>query len=90
MKAFLTNELDWLKTLWATTRKDLTLKTLGGILLFFESGWYLGNIYNAVSSAYKYNRRSEQQFMEDLQGRYDVALACNGHGRNLVMFTMRF
>lgn len=62
----------------------------GGILLFFESGWYLGNIYNAVNGAHKYNRRSEQQFMEDLQNRYNVSLFTDGRGESRVLFTLRF
>lgn len=77
--------------IWATAeafRKDNDVT--GGILLFFESGWYLGNIYNAVSSAHKYNRRSEQQFLEGLQSQYDVGFSCDGHGKNMLMFTMRF
>jgi tetratricopeptide (TPR) repeat protein len=62
----------------------------GGILLFFESGWYLGNIYNATSGAHKYNRRSEQQFMDGLQSRYSVAFFRDNSGRNMIGLTMRF
>jgi tetratricopeptide (TPR) repeat protein len=62
----------------------------GGILLFFESGWYLGSIYNAVSSARKYNRRLEQQFMDGLQSRYSVAYFRDNSGRNMIGLTMRF
>ncbi len=61
----------------------------GGILLFFESGWYLGNIYNAVNSANKYNRAAEQQFMEGLQGRYSVSLYRDGRD-GLIALTVRF
>lgn len=77
--------------IWATVeafRHDN--KVTGGILLFFESGWYLGNIYNAVSGAHKYNRRSEQQFLDGLQGRYAVTYFNDGNGRNMVGLTMRF
>ncbi len=62
----------------------------GGILLFLETGWYLGNIYNAVSGAHKYNRRSEEQFMDGLQKRYDVSFSCDGHGTSVVAFVTRF
>jgi TM2 domain-containing membrane protein YozV len=62
----------------------------GGILLFFESGWYLGNVYNAVSSAHKYNRQSEQRFMEDLQNRYGVSYSWDGKGTHIVALTLRF
>jgi hypothetical protein len=62
----------------------------GGILLFFESGWYLGNVYNAVSGAHKYNQRSEKQFLDGLQDKYRVSYLYDGHGGNMVAFTMRF
>jgi tetratricopeptide (TPR) repeat protein len=62
----------------------------GGILLFFESGWYLGNVYNAVSSAHKYNRKSEQRFMEDLQNRYGISYGWDGKGTHIVALTLRF
>jgi len=62
----------------------------GGILLFFESGWYLGNIYNAVSGAHKYNQRSEKQFLDGLQDKYRVSYLYDGHGGSMVAFTMRF
>jgi outer membrane protein assembly factor BamD (BamD/ComL family)/TM2 domain-containing membrane protein YozV len=62
----------------------------GGILLFFESGWYLGNIYNATGSAHKYNRQAEQRYMEDLQGRYGISYSRDGRGTNIVALTLRF
>ncbi len=61
-----------------------------GILLFFESGWYLGNIYNAASSAHKYNRQAEEKYMENLQGQYGISLYRNEQGTNMLAFTMRF
>ena len=77
--------------IWATVEAfHNDNKVTGGILLFFEAGWYLGNIYNAVGGAYKYNRRSEQQFMDGLQGRYGIAYFHDGSGRNMVGLTMRF
>jgi outer membrane protein assembly factor BamD (BamD/ComL family)/TM2 domain-containing membrane protein YozV len=77
--------------IWATVeafnhRNNVT----GGILLFFESGWYLGNIYNAISGAHKYNRRSEQQFMDDLQNRYGVSFFSDGRGKSVAAFILRF
>jgi len=62
----------------------------GGILLFFESGWYLGNIYNAVSGAHKYNRRTEQQYLDGLQDKYRVSFLYDGHGGSMMAFTIRF
>ena len=39
----------------------------GGILSFFELGWYSGNIYNAISDAHKYNRDTRKRFIEELK-----------------------
>jgi len=39
----------------------------GGIVTFFEVGWYTGNIYSAVSSAHKYNRRVKDEFIQKLK-----------------------
>jgi tetratricopeptide (TPR) repeat protein len=77
--------------IWATVEafqndNDVT----GGILLFFESGWYLGNIYNAVNGAHKYNRRNEQKFLDGLQEKYHVSYLYDGKGGNMVAFTVRF
>lgn len=45
---------------------------LGGILAFFESGWYMGNIYSAVGSAYKYNRYQDKMLLEELEKNIDL------------------
>ena len=45
----------------------------GGIVTFFELGWYTGNIYSAVSSAHKYNRRSKHNFIQTLKDRTNVS-----------------
>jgi tetratricopeptide (TPR) repeat protein len=77
--------------IWATVEAfNNDNNVTGGILLFFEAGWYLGNIYNAVGGAHKYNRRSEQQFMDGLQSRYAVAFFRDNSGKNLVGLTIRF
>jgi tetratricopeptide (TPR) repeat protein len=62
----------------------------GGILLFFEAGWYTGNIYNAVSGAHKFNRRSEQQFMDNLKTKYSLSYFPDEKGRGMIGLTMRF
>jgi tetratricopeptide (TPR) repeat protein len=41
---------------------------VGGILTFFELGWYSGNIYSAVSSAHKYNRDKKKEYLNSLEG----------------------
>ncbi len=62
----------------------------GGILLFFESGWYLGNIYNAANGAQKYNRRAEQNFMNNLQNQYGISYYRDERGGNMLALTLRF
>jgi tetratricopeptide (TPR) repeat protein len=62
----------------------------GAILLFFESGWYLGNIYNAVSGAHKFNRRAEQQFLDGLKGRYAISFFPGRDGKGMIGLTLRF
>jgi tetratricopeptide (TPR) repeat protein len=62
-------------------------ETTGGILLFFESGWSLGNIYNATSGAHKYNRRGTREFLDGLQSRFSIACS---RGGSQVLFSLRF
>ncbi len=62
----------------------------GGILLFFESGWYLGNVYNAANGAHKYNRRAEQAFMDSLQNQCGISYYRDERGGNMLAFTLRF
>ncbi len=49
----------------------------GAILSFFEFGWYTGNIYNAVSNTHKYNRKLQNNYL-------DNALALTMKGRNFL------
>ena len=44
---------------------------LGGILAFFELGWYVGNITSAVGSAHKYNRSQQKIFHDRLENTID-------------------
>lgn len=39
----------------------------GGLLSAVELGWYLGNIYNAVNNAHKFNRRCKRHFFRDIE-----------------------
>jgi len=63
----------------------------GGIVTFFELGWYTGNIYSAVSSAHKFNKRTKKDFIQGLKDRvhlsylYDADSACRG-----IILSMRF
>lgn len=42
-------------------------EALGGLITFFEIGLYSGNIYSAVSSAHKYNRKQKRDFFQYLK-----------------------
>jgi len=50
---------------------------VGGILTFFELGWYSGNIYSAVSSAHKYNRNKKKEYLDNLEkeDRFSVGIS---------------
>ena len=48
---------------------DTGNEVLGGILLFFEAGWYGGNIYNAMNSVHKYNRDLQQSTLMEMRQR---------------------
>ena len=45
--------------------------TAAGVFLFFEIGWYGGNIYSAIGSAHKFNKRTRDEFVLDLRTRSD-------------------
>jgi hypothetical protein len=47
---------------------------VGGILTFFELGWYSGNIYSAVSSVHKYNRKKREDYLEQLEKESNFSL----------------
>ena len=77
--------------IWATVesfRHDNNVT--GGILLFFEAGWYAGNIYNAVGGAHKFNRRSEQRFYDGLQERFGFLLSYDRKGTSAALLALRF
>ncbi len=46
----------------------------GGIVAFFELGWYTGNIYSAVGSAHKYNRRVKDDFLNKVKAEGGISL----------------
>lgn len=64
---------------------------VGGILAFFELGWYSGNIYSAVSSAHKYNRQQRKDYLDRLerQSHLSVGISFQGSGP-MVFLDFRF
>ncbi len=71
MVAFLLNGL----TIWAAVEAfDEDLDVLGGLLTALEVGWYSGNIYSAVNSAHKYNRKVRDDFRRSLTDRFNIEI----------------
>jgi len=71
MVAFLLNGL----TIWAAVDAfDQDLDVLGGVLVALELGWYSGNIYSAVNSAHKYNRKVRANFRRSLSDTLNLNL----------------
>ncbi len=44
---------------------------LGGAITFVETGFYTGNIYGSISSAHKFNRNKQTQFIDGLKKEYE-------------------
>jgi tetratricopeptide (TPR) repeat protein len=64
---------------------DNNNEALGGVIAFVGAGFYLGNIYGAVSSAHKYNRTSHQRFLEDLRKKTQVTLSAVPESHGIVV-----
>jgi hypothetical protein len=57
---------------------------VGGILTFFELGWYSGNIYSAISSAHKFNKRKQEEYLNQLEKGERFSLGLSIQGKNPV------
>ncbi len=87
MVAFLLNGL----FIWATVesfRSDHNV--LGGILAFFEAGWYAGNIYTAVDAAKEWNKEVRNDFRKGLTDRFRIGILTTGKSPAGVSLTFRF
>jgi hypothetical protein len=63
----------------------------GGIVSFFEIGWYSGNIYSAISSAHKYNKKTREDFLEHLKESGMISFAYDPvSSANYLKFSFRF
>ena len=62
---------------------------VGGILTFFELGWYSGNIYSAVSSAHKYNRDKKKDYLDQLEREGNLSMGISFQGKAPV-FSFRY
>lgn len=85
--AFLLNGL----FIWATIESfNQDHNVLGGILAFFEAGWYAGNIYSAVNVTHKWNRKVRDGFRKGLIDRFDLHLLASKRGPEGVALSFRF
>ena len=85
--AFLLNGL----FIWATIESfNQDHNVLGGILAFFEAGWYAGNIYSAVNVTHKWNRKVRDDFRKGLIDRFDLGVLASKKGPAGVVLTFRF
>jgi outer membrane protein assembly factor BamD (BamD/ComL family) len=62
---------------------------VGGILTFFELGWYSGNIYSAVSSAHKFNRKTKKEYLEHMEKESSLGLGFSWH-EGKPIFALRY
>jgi TolA-binding protein len=77
--------------IWAAVESfDQGNNVLGGILVFFELGWYTGNIYSAVNSAHKYNRKVRKDFRKSLTDRLDLDLFITRNNERGIALSIRF
>ena len=63
---------------------------LGGILTFFEVGWYTGNIYSAVNCAHKHNRKLKNDFRNNLKDQFDIGFFAAAGGAVGMALTFQF
>jgi tetratricopeptide (TPR) repeat protein len=64
---------------------DKGQSALGGVISFVEFGFYSGNIYGAISSAHKYNRKKTGQFIQHLKENVKVNLSADMRKRGVTL-----
>jgi tetratricopeptide (TPR) repeat protein len=61
--------------IWAAVESfDNELYALGATITVFGFGFYVGNIYGAITSTYKYNQIQTQKYIHQLQKQYRIGL----------------
>ncbi|MBW2644832.1 MAG: tetratricopeptide repeat protein [Deltaproteobacteria bacterium] len=55
---------------------------LGGIITFFELGFYSGNIYSAVNCAHKYNKGIKNRFLDYLRENSRIKVGLNSNQKD--------
>ncbi len=62
---------------------DNDLVALGGLITFVELGFYSGNIYGSISSAHKYNRNRQRDFINHLKENLRVSLSARPQNKGV-------
>jgi len=62
---------------------DHDLDGIGGIITFFELGFYSGNIFSAINSAYKYNLYEKSKFLDYLKKNTKINFSVNNTNQNV-------
>ncbi|RLB16422.1 MAG: hypothetical protein DRG82_09180 [Deltaproteobacteria bacterium] len=85
--AFLVNAL----FIWAAVESfHNDNNVVGGMLTFLELGWYSGNIYSAVNSAHKYNRKIRNDFRKSLKDTLELKPLILSQGGAGLALSLRF
>ena len=67
------------------------LYVAGGFLSIFALNYYSGNIFGALNSAHKYNRRVKDAYLEGYKRRYELSINLRGGAKTpLVEFALHF
>jgi tetratricopeptide (TPR) repeat protein len=64
---------------------DKGQSALGGVISFVEFGFYSGNIYGAISSAHKYNRKKTGQFIQHLKENVKINLSADMRNKGVTL-----
>ena len=86
--AFITNALLIFGTYEAFNRD---LYVAGGFLSIFAINYYSGNIFGALNSAHKYNRRVKEAYLEGYKRKYELSINLRGGAKTpFVEFALHF
>jgi tetratricopeptide (TPR) repeat protein len=67
------------------------LYVAGGFLSLFAVNYYSGNIFGALNSAHKYNRKVKESFLQGYRQKYELSINLRGGGKTpLLEFAFRF
>jgi outer membrane protein assembly factor BamD (BamD/ComL family) len=67
------------------------LYVAGGFISIFALNYYSGNIFGALNSAHKYNRRVKEAYLEGYKRRYELSINFRGGAKTqLVEFALHF